>query len=91
MKTLTVTQDINKSLEKHWIRWWPIHIKCKSKYLRKVTEQILKITNKLVLLTPAIRYTLKSLTENCRGTENSLWQKCKRDVHAQIQNFAANY
>jgi len=37
-----------------------------------VTEETRKVTDQLVFLTPAIRYTLKSLTENCRGNQNSL-------------------
>jgi hypothetical protein len=42
-----------------------------------VTEETLKITDKSIFLTPAIRYTPKSLTENCRGTQNSLTEMQK--------------
>jgi predicted membrane channel-forming protein YqfA (hemolysin III family) len=59
-----------------------------SQYFRKVTEQNWKITEELVFITPAIRYTLKSLTWNCIHAQNSLCQKHKmvfeRAVHAQI-------
>ena len=59
-----------------------------SQYFRKVAEETWKITEELVFVTPAIRYTLKPLTRNCRRAQNSLWQKHKmvfeRDVHAEI-------
>ena len=62
---------------------------------KKVTEETLKITDELLFLTPAIRYTLKSLIWNCRVAQNSLWQKHKMDsetdVHAKIQHFALYY
>jgi len=37
-----------------------------------VTEETLKIAEELVILTPAVRYTLQSLLLNCRVTQNSL-------------------
>jgi len=42
-----------------------------------VTEKTLKIADKLVFLTHAIRHTLKSLTKNCRGIQKSLTETQK--------------
>jgi hypothetical protein len=59
-----------------------------------MTEENPKTTEELVFLTPAIRYTLKTVIGNCKITQKYLREKCKmdseRDVHARIQHFATN-
>jgi hypothetical protein len=60
----------------------------------KVTEETPKITEVSIFLIPAIKYTLKYLTWNCKVTQKNSWQKhktdSKRDVRAQIQHSALN-
>jgi len=59
-----------------------------------VTEETLKITEELVLLTLALRDTPKCFIWNCRITEKIYDRNTKhseRDIYAQMQHFALHY